>query len=107
MDTVTETVPQRPEPVMTPDSAFFWEAVTRGELLIKQCSVCLKLWHPPRPMCPECHAIAMVPVRMSGRGTVYSWTMPIHRFRSGLPRPRSWRWWIWRRGRGLFPTSWA
>jgi uncharacterized OB-fold protein len=79
--------PERPEPVMTQDSAFFWEGVLRGELLVKRCGACQRLWHPPRPMCPACHAIAMIPARMSGRGTVYSWTMPIHPFPFGFAAP--------------------
>lgn len=78
---------ERPEPVVTPDSAFFWEGAQRGELLVQQCSACLRLWHPPRPMCPACHAIAMVPARMSGRGKVYSWAMPIHPFPFGFSAP--------------------
>ena len=77
----------RPEPVATPDSAFFWEGAARGELLIKQCSGCKTLWHPPRPMCPTCFATDMVPARMSGRGTVYSWAMPIHPFPHGFAMP--------------------
>jgi uncharacterized OB-fold protein len=81
------TPPKRPEPVATPDSAFFWEGAARGELLIKQCAQCKALWHPPRPMCPTCFATHMVPARMSGRGTVYSWAMPIHPFPHGFAIP--------------------
>jgi uncharacterized OB-fold protein len=77
----------RPEPITTSDNAFFWEGAKRGELLIKQCDACKTLWHPPRPMCPECHATKMVPARMSGRGTVYSWVMPIHPFPYGFTTP--------------------
>jgi len=82
----TNTV-QRPEPVCSMDSAFFWDAAKRGELMIKQCGACKTLLHPPRPMCPECHATQMVPVKMSGRGTVYSWGMPIHPFPHGFATP--------------------
>ena len=84
---MADTVIERPEPVMTVDSALFWEGMLRGELLIKQCGECQRLWHPPRPMCPACHATKMVPARMSGRGTVYSWTMPIHPFPFGFAAP--------------------
>jgi uncharacterized OB-fold protein len=84
---VGEQQVMRPEPVATPDSAFFWEGAGRGELLIKQCSACSTLWHPPRPMCPKCHATKMVPARMSGHGTVYSWGMPIHPFPHGFAAP--------------------
>lgn len=85
--TMDETTPLRPAPVFTPDSVFFWEGAARGELLIKGCAACGKLWHPPRPMCPDCHALRMEPRRMSGRGTLYSWAMPIHPFPHGFAAP--------------------
>lgn len=85
MEADTEVL--RPEPVCSMDSAFFWEGAKRGELLIQQCSQCGTLHHPPRPMCPECHAIKMVPKRMSGKGRVYSWGMPIHPFPHGFKMP--------------------
>jgi hypothetical protein len=79
--------PLRPEPVFTPDSAFFWQGAARGELLIQRCCGCASLWHPPRPMCPKCHGVALKPDRMSGRGVVYSWAMPIHPFPHGFAAP--------------------
>ena len=83
----TDDTVLRPEPVFTPDNAFFWEGAARGELLIKQCAACSRYWHPPRPMCPEYHATNMVPARMSGLGTVYSWGMQIHPFPHGFAAP--------------------
>lgn len=79
--------PTRPDPVTTPDSEFFWQGVARGELLVKQCGACGKLWHPPRPMCPACNALKMIMVRMSGLGRVYSWTVPVHPFPFGFAAP--------------------
>ena len=87
MADVSAAAPLRPEPVATPDSAFFWDGAARGELLIKRCDGCKTLWHPPRPMCPNCFSTSMVPQRMSGRGTVYSWAMPIHPFPHGFAAP--------------------
>ena len=68
----------RPDPVVTVDAKPFWDGAARGELIVQQCGNCQALHHPPRPMCPKCHAIDMRPAKMSGRGVVYSWTMPIH-----------------------------
>lgn len=73
-----ETTPIRPDPVFTPDAAFFWEGVTRGELLSQRCSNCMKITHPPRPMCPVCHSIKRETVKLSGRGIVTSWVIPRH-----------------------------
>jgi len=68
----------RPDPVYTPDAAFFWEGAARGELLGQRCADCKRLVHPPRPMCPSCHSVKREIVKLSGRGSVYSWIIPRH-----------------------------
>jgi uncharacterized OB-fold protein len=68
----------RPDPVFTPDAVFFWEGAGRGELLGQRCAECHKLVFPPRPMCPACHSVKREVVKLSGRGTVYSWIRPRH-----------------------------
>jgi uncharacterized OB-fold protein len=68
----------RPDPVFTPDAAFFWEGAARGELLGQRCARCLRFAHPPRPMCPHCHSTQREVIKLTGRGTVYSWIMPRH-----------------------------
>jgi len=68
----------RPDPVFTADAAFFWEGAARGELLGQRCADCARLTHPPRPMCPSCHSTRREIVRLSGRGTLYSWIIPRH-----------------------------
>jgi uncharacterized OB-fold protein len=77
----------RPDPVVTIDSKEFWDGCDRGELIIQQCGKCQTLHHPPRPMCPKCHAIEMRGVKMSGDGVIYSWTMPIHPAPYGFAAP--------------------
>ncbi len=73
-----QAAPTRPDPVFTPDAAFFWEGVARGELLGQRCAECHKLVHPPRPMCPACHSVKRETVKLSGRGKVYSCVIPRH-----------------------------
>ena len=47
--------PQTPMlPLVTPDTAFFWEGTAAGELRIQRCAKCGVLRHPPGPMCPAC-----------------------------------------------------
>ncbi len=77
----------RPDPIATVDSAFFWDGAARGELLIQQCCGCDTLWHPPRPMCPKCYCVEKRYTKMSGHGTVYSWSMPIHPPAYGFETP--------------------
>lgn len=77
----------RPDPVFTPDAAFFWEGVARGELLGQRCADCSRLVHPPRPMCPSCQSLKRETVKLSGRGTVYSWVIPRHPPAVGFAEP--------------------
>src|SRR5256714_32204 len=41
-------------PVVSPDTAFFWEGTARRELRIQRCRACGALRHPPGPMCQVC-----------------------------------------------------
>ena len=77
----------RPDPIVTPDAAFFWEGAKRHELLAQCCASCGDLQHPPRPMCPRCHSVQREPVRLSGRGQVYSWIIPRHPPPVGFAQP--------------------
>ena len=79
--------PSRPDPILTPDTAFFWEGAQRGELLAQRCADCGDLQHPPRPMCPKCHSVRRELVRLSGRGEIYSWIIPRHPHPVGFAVP--------------------
>lgn len=73
-----ETKWERPQPLPTRDSAFFWEGAERGEFLGQRCAECHVFRHPPRPMCPHCHSVEREIVPLSGRGVVYSYMFPVH-----------------------------
>ena len=80
---------QRPLPKPDQDSAVYWEAARRHELLLQQCSSCQRFRFYPRSICPHCFSDAFEWRRSSGRGTVYSYTV-IHRppfpaFRDKVP----------------------
>jgi uncharacterized protein len=62
-------------PVISLDTAFFWEGTSAGELRIQHCPSCDILRHPPGPMCPHCGADKSDYVLASGRGTVYSYVV--------------------------------
>jgi uncharacterized OB-fold protein len=68
----------RPDPIETPDTAFFWAGAARGELLGLRCADCGDLQHPPRPMCPRCFSTRREEVKLSGRGRVLTWIFPRH-----------------------------
>jgi uncharacterized OB-fold protein len=65
-------------PVISHDTAFFWEGTAAGELRIQHCPSCDALRHPPGPMCPSCGADKPDWVVASGRGTVFSYVVHHH-----------------------------
>ena len=62
-------------PVISHDTAFFWEGTAAGELRIQHCPSCDPLRHPPGPMCPSCGADKPDYVVRRGRGTVFSYVV--------------------------------
>ena len=76
----------RPDPIQRIDSAFFWEACERGELVVQKCEKCDVLWHPPRPMCPTCHSTDKTTQKLSGRGKLLSWVRQARPASFGFPK---------------------
>ena len=70
-----ETLQPLPIPVPSIDNQAFWEACNRGEVVIQHCARCDVLRHPPRPMCPGCRSKELGWKKVSGLGTVYSYTV--------------------------------
>lgn len=68
----------RPQPRPSWLSAPFWEAAARGELIVQRCGACQHLFFRPEAACPRCLAQEWSWERMSGRATVYSFTV-VHR----------------------------
>jgi uncharacterized protein len=82
-------VNQRPLPKPDHDSAVYWEAARRHELLVQQCGSCQRFRFYPRSICPYCFSDKFEWQRSAGLGTVYSFTV-IHRpafpaFRDKVP----------------------
>lgn len=76
---------QAPPPPLPDDrlTAFFWEAARNRELWIQRCQACGTYIHMPRPICRNCQSFDLAGERVSGRGTLYSWTQtfkPFHPF---------------------------
>ena len=73
-----ESGPLRPLPVPTEDSAPYWEAMNRRELLLQRCLDCPRVVYLPAPMCDACQSFNLEHFVASGRGRVYSWTVVHH-----------------------------
>jgi uncharacterized OB-fold protein len=62
-------------PAVDEEMAGFLEGTLAGELRIQACTSCGRLRHPPRPMCPHCRSTGRKWTAVSGRGTVWSYTV--------------------------------
>jgi hypothetical protein len=67
-----------PRPGINNDTAFFWEGLKNGQLLIQRCSDCGVLRHPPGPVCASCHSFHWDTVASSGRGVIHSFVKMHH-----------------------------
>lgn len=65
----------RPLPLPDPETAFFWEATAKRKLEILRCQKCKTWVHYPKPSCWNCASDDLKPEQVSGRGTVYSYTV--------------------------------
>jgi uncharacterized protein len=69
------------------DSAPWWEALARHELLVQQCDDCaIRRW-PARALCNRCGSLAWSWTHASGNGTLASWIVNRHTFRDDFPAP--------------------
>lgn len=62
----------------SPETVGFWEGVRAGELRLKDCRACGRLWHPKRIVCTECGSADLGWKASPGTGTVYSFS-EVHR----------------------------
>jgi uncharacterized OB-fold protein len=65
------------KPVPVPDelSRPFWDAAKERRLMIQRCDSCGYYNHPPRRFCDACLGQDLQFERVSGRGTVYTYTV--------------------------------
>lgn len=68
----------RPLPLADEVSAPFWAAARQGRLDIQRCTACRHWIHAPALACPACGSEELAFEPVSGRGTLYSWTVLHH-----------------------------
>ena len=72
--------PHKMLPMPDEDTSFFWESGKDGVLRILGCNSCQYLVQPPVPVCPKCLSRDLEPRAVSGRGTVYSFTINVQKW---------------------------
>jgi len=65
----------KPLPEITPAMRPFWDAAHRHELVVQRCESCGTHRFPARDICSRCLSRAAEWVRVSGRGSVFSWAV--------------------------------
>jgi uncharacterized OB-fold protein len=68
------TVPWTP-PIADTFTAPWWHACRERRLLVRQCASCGRAHFPPRPACPHCWSDEVDWREVTGRGSIYSFSV--------------------------------
>ena len=65
----------RPLPIPTSVTKDFWDTVAAEEMAVPRCRVCGTIQYYPHALCVNCMSPDLELVPVSGRGTVYTYTV--------------------------------
>lgn len=74
-------------PLITPETAAFWQGGRSGRLMIHRCNSCRRWFHPPAPVCPHCNSLEVAPKAASGLGRVATFTVNHQAWNPELSEP--------------------
>ena len=63
------------DPAIDTESRPFWDAAAQGKMLLGRCRACGAAHYYPRSICPHCFGTDTEWTPMSGRGTIYSYSI--------------------------------
>jgi len=63
----------KPLPVIETWNAPYWQATKRHEFMAQKCQTCGYVHLPPGPACTNCLSADQDWIRLSGKGTIYSY----------------------------------
>jgi uncharacterized OB-fold protein len=66
---------KKPLPEITPLNEPFWNGTRNGKLVMQRCQDCNAWVWCPRPVCGECGGANLKWTELSGRGTVFAFTV--------------------------------
>ncbi|MGH9113520.1 MAG: Zn-ribbon domain-containing OB-fold protein [Acidimicrobiales bacterium] len=78
--------PPRLLPALDDTNRPYWTGGRDGCLLIERCAICDRWQHPPEGRCAACGG-EVVATPVSGRGTVFTYTVNAHQFHPEVPPP--------------------
>jgi uncharacterized OB-fold protein len=67
-----------PYPIPESDAEPFWQACQQEELRMQRCTQCGRWRWTPTPLCDACQSPQYTWERLSGRGTIHTWTVVTH-----------------------------
>lgn len=79
--------PFRVLPKYSDEEAPFWQGGEHGRLEIQYCKACRYWNHPASPICPQCQSRELATKPVSGRGTVYSYTINVQGWNPTFEHP--------------------
>ena len=72
---MAEATSKKPLPAITTEAKPFWDAAAQNKLVVQRCLNCHAYVWTPRPACYECGNEELEWKDVSGKGTVYSFTV--------------------------------
>ena len=73
-----------PAPKASKDDVPLWEGCNHKKLVIRHCNACQRFFQPPAPTCPRFASTNVGWKEVSGRGTVFTYTIGHHAVHSFL-----------------------
>lgn len=68
------SAPRYDQPTIEAETAPWWDAARRGELLVRRCAGCGRAHLYPRPFCPSCWSEDVGWESAAGTATLYTWS---------------------------------
>jgi uncharacterized OB-fold protein len=65
----------KPLPVINEDTRAYWDFCQKHELRMQRCLDCGHIRFPVSYVCPHCHSVKFEWKQLSGRGSIYSFTI--------------------------------
>ncbi len=79
----------KPLPLINEETKPYWEYCRKHELRMQKCLQCGHIRFPISVICPKCHSMEAEWAKLSGKGTIYSFTIyrvPYHpAFKDDIP----------------------